>query len=142
MFCYLEAIALNDNFATFFSALIIAFFYFVFAYIFHMRDLNICRFEVVVQTANEKICSIVDTSPDCITVIDENMQTLFLNKNFKKLIKDRTAIEYFLHSEYHKRNYNHTDSDQIVLDMKDSFSRNFENDISFGIIHKDDELTD
>ena len=99
-----------------------------------------CKSKAKLKFFNQKISAIVDSIPDSFVIIDENLNSLFVNPVFLQMAKGKNAFEFFSKSRYHKRNYDHIDSNQIVADMKDAFLCPEVLQINFGIIMNDSDL--
>lgn len=123
-----------------FVTVCIVFFYFMCQYFNYLKDIKICKLKLKTQESNQKIFSIVSAIPDCFTIIDENIKSLFSNRIFKDLMKEKSFFEFLSESSYHKRICRYDNSTAIVSDIKDSFATNLGTEINYGIIKNHDDM--
>ena len=99
-----------------------------------------CISKIETELTNEKILIIVEAIPDCITIIDKDINCLFHNPSFLAMVKGKSFLDFLSENRYYRRYYDSGFSNEIICDIKDSFDRELGVEINFGIIQKNQEF--
>ena len=120
-------------------AVFIGLMYFAYTYFEYLKDLNFCELRIKLEYENSKVFTIAEAITDNIGVVDKDINIVFSNLMFQKLVKDRPFVSLLSENKYFKRYYKSTVSNEILDDIKEFFEDS-DNETCFGIMKINEEL--
>ena len=109
-------------------------------YLEHIQSLDLCTSKVKIESANRKLSSLIEAVPQCISVIAESSDTVFINSTLKKLLLKDSLGNYLQSSTYYSRYKQQIPGTQILEDIKSSFELTLNTQIVYGITENKNEL--
>ena len=109
-------------------------------YLDHIQNLDLCTSKVKTKSANRKLNALIEAIPQCICVISENRDPVFINSALKNVLMEENLTNYLKSSTYYNRYKQQIPGTQILEDIKNSFKFNLSTQIVYGITENKSEL--
>lgn len=113
-------------------ALMLSAFYFE-----YLKENDICLSKCQVKIMSEKMSLIVETIPDCISVISTDLIELFANSSVRHLTEKESIIDYLKLSSIVTKYEPFPKNNPILNDIKTALESTVGTTYSFGILEKD-----
>ena len=109
-------------------------------YLDHIQNLDLCTSKVKIKLANRKLKSLIEAIPQCISVISDQGDPVFINSTLKNLLVEENLTNCLKSSTYYNRYKQQIPGTQILEDIKNSFKLDLSTQIVYGITENKNEL--